>query len=91
MVHKSIHGGDHHALPVLHEAAQHSNPLSGHQVSMNVRAVKQQVLGRIQPHLTGKAAEIIVNFLGPGVVISHHQLPGKRACLPQLVHQMYLL
>ena len=91
MVHKTIHGGNHYPLFVLHKVAQHSNPLPGHQISMNVSAVKQQVLGGIQPYLAGKAAEIIIDFLGPGIIIGDHQFPGKRTGLPQFIHQMYFL
>ena len=96
MIHQSVHGGHHHAALVLHQVPQHADPLSGHQIAMDVRAVEQQVLRRIEHHIFCKIPEIIIDFLGPGIVIGDHQLPRKvqsvrRQVLPQLVHEMHLL
>ena len=91
VVHQAVHGGDHHSALILHQVPEHGNPLPCHKVSMDVRTVKQQVFGRIEPYLVCKVPEIIVYFLGPGVIIGHHQLPRKCRPLPQLIHQMDLL
>ena len=59
--------------------------------SMYVRVKEQQIPGRIQKDSRLEVAEILVDLSGPGVIIRDHQFPGKRACLSQLVHEMYLL
>ena len=89
MVHQAVHGGHHHAARILHQMAQHLQALPCDQVSVNIRTVKQQVLRRIQPRILRKAAEILINFLRPGIVIGHNQLP--RTLRHGLVHQVYLL
>ena len=96
VIHQSVHGGHHNAALVLHQMPQHADPLAGHQIAMDVRAVEQQILSRIEHHIFCKIPEIVIDFLGPGVVIGDHQLPREmqsvcRQVLPQFVHEMHLL
>ena len=96
VIHQSVHGGHHNAALILHQMPQHADPLAGHQIAMDVRAVEQQILSRIEHHIFCKIPEIVIDFLGPGVVIGDHQLPREmqsvcRQVLPQFVHEMHLL
>ena len=89
MIHQAVHGGYHHAALIFHEMAQHLQPLSRDQVAVDIRAVKQQILRRIQPDIVPEAAEIIVNLPCPGIIICYHKLP--RPVCHGLLHQVYLL
>ena len=89
MIHDPVQSRHHHTAFILHQAADHLHSLPGHQVPMNICIVKQQILSRIKPDVVAETAEIIIQFLCPGVIVGNHQLPEKG--LPRLLHQMNLL
>ena len=91
MVHQTVDCRYNYTALILHQMEQYRDPLPGHQISMNIRSIKKQILGRIKPDLPGKAAEIIIDFLGPLLIIGNNQLPGKSPVLPQLMHEVNLL
>ena len=91
MIHKPVHRRNHHAALILHQMAQDTDTLSGHQISMNIRGIKKQILGRIEPYLLCKAAEIIIDLFCSLFVVCHYQFPGKSPVLSQLMHEMNLL
>ena len=91
MIHKTVQRGDDHAFFLFHQVPPYGNTLTGHQVSMDIRTVKQQILCRIKPYVFRKAAKIIIDLPGSLVIISHHQFPGKTPVFSQPVHQVYLL
>ena len=80
MVHQAVQGGDHHAVFLFQQAAHDLEPLAGHQVAVDVGAVKEKVPGRVQPDILAETAEIVVDFPGPGLVVGNHQLPGNVRC-----------
>ena len=89
MVHQAVQGGDHHAAFVFHQVAQHLKTLFHHKISVNIGAVKQQVLRRIQPGIWLKIPEIVIDLLGLRPVSRDHQLPRRPLC--RLIHEMNLL
>ena len=89
MIHQTVKRRHNHAGRVFHQMTKHRDSLARQKVSVNVRAVKQQILCGIQPHIIPETAEIVVDLLCSRILIRHHKFPRHiKSCL---LHQMYLL
>ena len=78
-------------VPAVNFHITDDNIGEGGQISMNIRGIKKQILGRIEPYLLCKAAEIIIDLFCSLFVVCHYQFPGKSPVLSQLMHEMNLL
>ena len=56
---------------------------------MNIRAVKQKILGRIKPNIIPETTKIIVNLPRSCLIIGDNQLPGHIRL--SFYHQVNLL
>ena len=56
---------------------------------MDIGAVKQQILGRIEEHCRIKGPVVLIDLPGPGIVIGHNQLPPEAS--RRLADQVNLL
>ena len=89
MVHQTIHRCHNNSAFILQKMFKYLHPLSRQEISVDIRAVKQEVSRRVQPGIRLKIAEIIEDLLRTGIVIGHNEPP--RIVLREFMHDMNFL
>ena len=89
MIHESVHGRYDNSAFILQKMFKYLHPLSRQEISVDIRAVKQEVSRRVQPGIRLKIAEIIIDFLRPVVIVRHDKAP--RMFLREFMHDMNFL
>ncbi len=77
MIHTAAHSGDNRYLLFLDQCFNRRQPLPDNQVTVNIRAIKNQVPGRIQQRFPVKKATVLIDFLCAGFAVSQYNLTGK--------------